>query len=127
MEGFGSLIIRTLAAEEAFPISESIVRFRGGEPGNIDVVHTVFTDEDGVTSTVSLPTPTVDGSLDPRFTGAVYSKYDVTVSKEGYYTKVIRDVAVFPDTLSVLNVAMIPFVSYADGGSVPRNNLITES
>jgi len=114
----------TLAADEAIPIPDSTVRIRGVDKSGEILLRTVFTDSDGVTSVVELPAPSPELSLDPSFNGAVSGLYDVTVVKEGYYSKVIRDVEVFADRLSILSVSMIPTVPYSDGGSIPRDNLI---
>lgn len=127
MNGTGTLTVMTLAADEAFPIADSVVRIKGAGSNNKDVQFTLFTDEDGVTDTVKLPTPELAASLDPGYTGAAYSEYDVTVIREGYYTKLLRGVAVFPDTDSLLNVSMLPVVAYSDGGTVPRDNLVSGS
>lgn len=125
MDSIGSMIVKTLGAEEAFPIADAVVRISGSDVQNNDVKFTLFTDEDGVTGTVTLPTPNKSNSQTPSG-GIPYYNYEVVVAKEGYYTKVLRDVSVFPDILSVLTVNMIPYVSYADGGRYPRENLIGE-
>lgn len=119
----GTLIVRVFAAEEAIPIADSIVRIVGAEELNRDIQYSVVTDEDGVTPVVTLPTPAKSYSLSPGSPEPVYSVYDVTVMKENYYTKVVRNVAVFSGVESVLPVNMIPYVSYRDGGSYPRGNI----
>ena len=125
MSGTGTLTVMTLAAEEAFPISDSVVRIKGASDANREIQYTLFTDEDGITESVELPTPELALSLDPTYEGPVYAEYDVTVIKEGYYTKLLRGVTVFPNTDSVLNVSMLPVVTYSDGGAVPRDNLVS--
>ena len=125
MDSFGSMIIKTLGAEEAFPIQDAIVRISGADVQNTDIKFTLFTDEDGVTRIVTLPTPDKSNSERPDG-GIPYYNYDVLVSKDGYYTKVLRNISVFPGILSVLTVNMIPYISYADGGRYPRKNLVGE-
>ena len=125
MSGTGTLTVMTLAAEEAFPIPDSVVRIKGASDANREIQYTLFTDEDGITESVELPTPELALSLDPTYEGHVYAEYDVTVIKEGYYTKLLRGVTVFPNTDSVLNVSMLPIVTYSDGGAVPRDNLVS--
>ena len=121
----GTLIVKTLAADEAIPIPDSVVRIEG--EGNSTVKRTLFTDEDGITEIVSLPAPDRSLSLSPEGDAVPYSTYTVTVISDGYYTKVIKGVAVFPDTLSLLSVVMIPYVSYNDGGRYPRDNLVSDT
>lgn len=127
MDSHGALIIKTLGADEAFPVSEATVRIRGSSPENIDIIYTLFTDEDGVTDTVTLPAPSAENSTSPYAPKPPFYDYEVTVTKDGYYSKVVKGVNVFPDILSVLTVNMIPFVSFNDGGRYPRENHVTES
>lgn len=119
----GTLIVRVFAAEEAIPIPDTVVRIVGANEQNPDVRYSLVTDEDGVTEAITLPTPSKSYSMSPGSPESPYSVYDVTVLKDGYYTKVIRNVAVFSGIESVLPVNMIPYVSYRDGGSYPRGNI----
>ena len=125
MDSMGKLIIKAFGADEAFPIEDAIVRIKGSDSINSEVIHTVFTDEDGVTAIISLPSPPVENSESPGIMPAFYN-YTVSVEKEGYYTKVLKGVSVFPGVLSVLNVNMIPYVPYVDGGRYPRGNSVSE-
>ena len=86
MDSFGSMIVKALGAEEAFPIQDAVVRISGADVQNTDVKFTLFTDEDGVTRTVNLPAPDKSNSETPDG-GVPFYTYDVLVSKEGYYTK----------------------------------------
>ena len=122
----GTLVVKTFTADDALPIEDSLVRISGAGEYNGDVRYTLLTDMDGVTEAVTLPTPLKSASQTPTPVGNAYAIYDVVVSKKGYYTKTVRGVAVFADIESVLTVAMIPFVSNNDGGSVPRGNLYTD-
>lgn len=127
---YGSFMARVSSGSGAIPVEGCIVKIKGASETNSDIVYSLVTDEDGVTPVVKLPAPNVSLSLSAEETEIPYSVYDVTVTKDGYYTKRIYNVAVFPGVLSVLPVNMIPFVSYADGGSYPRGNInatITEN
>ncbi len=119
----GTLIARVYIADEAVPIEGAVVRISGADESNAEVRHSLLTDSDGVTPTLALPTPPKSSSLAPGGATAAYSIYDVTVAAEGFYTKRIRNVAVFSGVLAVLPVNMIPYVSYSDGGSYPRGNI----
>ena len=127
MDQSGGLIIRALGAGEAFPIPDSIVRVRGSDKENKNIIYTVFTDEDGVTRRLTLPAPDAENSSSPYAPKPPYYNYEVTVEKEGYYPKMITGVSVFPGVLSVLTVNMIPIVGFNDGGRYPRENLIMQS
>ena len=119
----GSLIVRTFVAGDALPITESIVRISGAGEYNSDIKYTLITDEDGITRIVALPAPSSENSMSSDAVGPAFSLYDVTVSKDGYYSKTVRGVEVFENILSVLTVEMLPYTSYSDGGSYPRGNL----
>ena len=127
MEQTGGLVIKTLGADQAFPIMDSVVRVRGSDDENKTVLYTAFTDEDGVTRTITLPAPAVENSSSPYAPKPPYYNYEVAVAKEGYYPKLIKGVSVFPGILSVLTVNMIPFVGFNDGGRYPRENLVIQS
>ncbi len=127
MDSYGRLIVKTLGAEEAFPVPDATVRIRGEEEINKEIIYTLFTDEDGVTETVSLPAPDAANSESPYAPKPAFYNYEVTVTKDGYYSKVVRAVGVFPEILSVLTVNMIPYVGFNDGGRYPRENLVLQS
>ena len=118
----GSFMARVSSASGALPLEGGIVRIRGASENNSDIVFSLVTDNDGVTPVIQLPAPQVELSLSSGAGGAPYSTYDVTISKEGYYTKKIANVAVFSGILSVLPVNMIPYDTYAGGAAYPRGN-----
>ena len=124
MDSYGRLIVRALAADEALPISDVIVRITLSDTVNSPIKYTVLTDGDGVTEEIRLPAPDRSFSLTPTPVGEVSAFYDVSISREGYYSKLLRSVAVFSGVLSVLSVTMIPRIPYADGGRYPRENLV---
>ena len=127
MDSYGKLIVKTVGADEAFPVPEATVRIKGTDEINRDVIYTIFTDEDGVTVEVPLPAPNISNSESPYSATPPFYNYEVTVTKDGYYSKALRGVSVFPGILSVLTVNMIPFIGFNDGGRYPRENLVIQS
>lgn len=119
----GSLSARVYVAREAVPISGALVRIMGAEEFNLQVMHSVLTDEDGITPSIPLPTPNRSYSLGAGNSETPYAIYDVLIAKDGYYTKRIRSVAVFAGVDAVLPVNMIPYIAFSDGGSYPRGNI----
>ena len=115
----GTLTIRSYAADEAVPIEGADVTVNGVDNNNQDILFFVSTDMDGLSPKLILPTPNVSYSLTPGQTVTPYSKYDVTVEKSGYYTKRIRDVAIFSGIDALLPINMIPIT--------PGENSPTES
>ena len=118
----GSLIIFATGASGALPIEGAKVVIKGSGEENRFEEYSLFTDMDGVTPPVTLLAPDKINSTEPNPKNDAFSTYDVTVSKEGYYTKKIMNVSVFPTTRSYLPVNMIPVGTLYD---IPENNLIT--
>ena len=125
----GSLTVRTYTAGGALPVSGALVRIQGAEEGNRFVSYTLITDRDGLTDRVILPAPSVDYSLSPGPAEAPYAVYDIEISAEGYYTKIIKGLTVFSGIDSVQLVNLIPstaspIMDYPRGNinaSIPEN------
>lgn len=119
----GSLTVRTYTASGALPVKNSLIRITGVDENNRYVDFTLLTDEDGVTKIISLPTPPNVFSMAPGPSEIPYAVYDVEASADGYYTKRIRNVAIFPGTNSSQSINMIPISIGANGDEYPRGNL----
>lgn len=119
----GSLTVRTYTASGALPVKNSLIRITGVDENNRYVDFTLLTDEDGITSIISLPTPAKDFSMGPGASEIPYAVYDVEASADGYYTKRIRNVAIFPGIKSSQAINMIPISIGANGDEYPRGNL----
>ena len=66
LDDFGTLSVRTYTASDALPVSGAAVRIFGAEEANRFSVHSLITDNDGVTPTVTLPAPNRRYSLAPN-------------------------------------------------------------
>lgn len=119
----GSLTVRTYTASGALPVKNSLIRITGVDENNRSVDFTLLTDEDGITKVISLPTPSKDYSMGPGAAEIPYAVYDVEASADGYYTKRIRNVAVFSGINSYQPINMIPISVSADPSEYPRGNL----
>ncbi len=117
-DGFGTLAVRAYTAAGALPIEGAAVRIKdsGGE-----VLYSLTTDRDGTTAPVSLPTPLKALSMTPGGVGLPYSLYDLEIDAEGYYSKQIRGVAVFPGVASLQIINLIPKDGEAE--DYPRGNI----
>ena len=122
LEDSGSLSIRTYIAGGALPLAGSIVRIQGANEENRFLEYTLITDNDGVTTKISLPTPKRAYSLTPGALEAPYSRYNLEVSADGYYTKRISDIAIFAGTSSYQPISMIPLPVRSDV-TYPKGNL----
>ena len=104
----GTLRVRAFTAGGALPVGGAIVRVRGASEDNSLVSFTSVTDRDGLSELMTLPAPSRDLSLSPSPEELPYSLYDLEISAEGYFTKQIRGLTVFPGINSIQLVSMIP-------------------
>ena len=119
-KSYGKLQIRAYVANGALPVEGADVLIEGVDESNRDNRYFVRTDVDGVTSELSLSTPGVVYSLSPEPNEQPYSTVDVTISKDGFYTKKISGVPIFAGINAVLPVNMIPITN---GNSYPIGNI----
>ena len=122
-EDFGNVRVRTYTAGGALPIEGTLVKIYGSDAYDKDTVYSLLTDLDGITSQVSLPTPSTSYSTSPGASETPYAVYNVELFKDGYYPKRIDNVPVFPGISAVLPIKMIPLTYTGDGSIVPQNNL----
>ena len=117
--GVGRLIVKLRAAHGAIPIEGGTVLIRPYTDGKDSPVYSLTTDESGMTGYVDLPTPPAISSLVPGTKGPVYSEYNITSSKDGYYTVENIGVPVFDGITSVQIVEMIPLTEADRNSAVP--------
>ena len=118
----GTLRVRAYAAAGALPVEGATVRIMGASEDNRLVVFSSVTDRDGLTELITLPAPDVDFSLSPNPAELPYSVYDLEISKNGYYTKRINGLTVFPGINSIQLINMIPG-SGSLAEDYPRGNI----
>lgn len=120
---YGQLEIRATKADGALPVPDALVRIKGAEEDNRLVVYSLITDIDGSTTPISLPTPSATISKEPVKEEIGYSIYDVEISKDGYYPKLVRAVPIFPGVKSIQPINMIPLSEEDPLEEIPRGNL----
>lgn len=125
LNSYGQLEIRATKANGALPVKDAIVRIKGAEEENRFIVYSVLTDIDGNTASISLPTPSASISKDAGGEDIGYSIYDIEISKDGYYPKVIRSVPIFPGIKSIQPINMIPLSEEDPMKDYPKGNLNT--
>ena len=123
LNSYGQLEIRATKADGALPVKGATVRITGAEEDNRFIVYSIKTDIDGNTSVVSLPAPSADLSKQPGANERSYAIYDVEVSIDGYYPKIIRSVPVFAGIKSIQPVNMIPLSENNPETDYPYGNL----
>ena len=117
----GYLTVRAYTAGGALPVEGAIVRIRGAEDGNRDVIYSLLTDRDGITDKVSLPAPPRELSESPSPTDVPFAIYDIEIVKDGYFTKRLNNIPVFEGINSEQLIAMIP--SSGGGENYPLGNI----
>jgi hypothetical protein len=105
---FGSLVVNVGIANEARPIVGALVRISGADEDNKDLVRTLITDNDGVTQKIRLPAKNKSYSQAPNSAETPYSRYNLEIEKDGFYTKKINGISVFSGVESIQIVSMIP-------------------
>jgi hypothetical protein len=126
-KSYGRLSVRAFSAGASFPVAGALVFVRGKRTdGEVYTAAVLETDESGKTPIIVLETPPRSASLSPDG-GTPYSLYDVEVSHRDYYTVVTRDVQIYPDTVSVLPVNMLPLPDTAGSEKYPSADIIINS
>lgn len=119
---YGSFAVNASTADEATPVSGVVVRIVGADDDNDYVIRTLITDEDGRTDKIELPAKNRADSLSPGANEIPYSKYNLEIIKDGYYTKHINGVGVFSGVESIQIVSMIPIsdkkIAYYPQGNI---------
>ena len=120
--GMGYLRVRASSANGALPVEGAVVMVtkdnEDGEGGS--VIASLRTDSSGVTPTIEIPAPPKSLSLTPGGTRKPYSKVNIQVTADGYYTVENVGVPIFDGNLSQQNVNMIP----RSTGAYPDEGLI---
>ena len=122
---FGKLAVRTFTAGGALPLEGAIVRIRGAVEENSEIEYSLISDIDGMTEEIDLPAPSALLSQAPNPSEPSYGVYDVDVSAADYYTKRIKNIAIFDGTRTLLPVNMIPKAASETNTTYPRDNLNT--
>lgn len=102
--GFGRLIVRTVTANGALPVSGAKITIADSKGATETVL---YTDESGRTEVVTLCVPPAKNSLTPG-NFPTYGAYDILIEKNGYYTEEFLNVAVFDGIESIQNVSLEP-------------------
>jgi len=103
--GTGYLLVQTRTGSDALPVGNAHITVidSGGRP-----VFETFSDANGNTDRLSLPTADKRLTLDPEYKNQPYSTWDVIVKREGFLTVHIHDVQIFDTETAILPVAMKP-------------------
>lgn len=108
----GFLTVRVSTARGAIPLENAAVNIRGGTPQSSSVLHSLTTNTDGITPTVSLPAPPRTDSVSPQSVSPAYALYNIDVFADGYSPAFFHNVPVFSGITSVQPAVLLPFIEY---------------
>ena len=112
--GIGQLIFHVATARGAIPLEGAQITVfphqpTPGEAGRGQVIAVLYSDRDGKTEPLSLPTPPRSESLAPITTGALpFANYDAEVYLPGYYAPSYTRIPIFDGITSIQSVDLIP-------------------
>lgn len=112
----GNIIARITLAKETLPVKDAVVTASAEQDGKTVLLGTRRTDENGKTTPIEVETPNVEYSLEPENQVVPFASVDVRVDHPSAYTVLIRNVQVFPDNTSLVNVSLIPLEEGIDSG-----------
>ena len=123
--GEGYLIISAVSANEALPIEGARVYIKGNDEQNKDFIFSTTTDESGLTEIIALKTPDKELSLSPNNKNT-FASINMSVSKDGYYTREFLHVPVFDGVTSLQRINLIARTPF-DSDSFDPNTATQES
>ena len=112
-DGIGYLTVRVSTAGGAIPLEYASVNVRGADIEASDVIYSLSTNSDGLTPTVSLPTPPRSASTSPQSAEPSYAVYNIDVYAKGYAPAFFNNVPIFPGINSVQPAVLVPLISDA--------------
>lgn len=123
-DNIGHLRFSVGTAGNTIPVRDATVYVytEGNGNGKRELLYTLISDEDGITSTVSLPTPPLSESFLPQ--GPIpFSTYSIYAIKDGFYPLEGRTVPLFPGITSIQPINLIPVTEIPDNASVGEGGI----
>ncbi len=114
----GFLKIQLNFAHDAYPVDVAVIRVYHQDGQTF----TLYTDASGITPPLELPAPDPQYSLDPTYTGRVYSTCNVGVVMPRFRETIIYGVQIFAGVTVLQEVEMIP-KTIDFPGKLPQNTV----
>lgn len=105
--GEGYLKFGVFDVTVAKPLTNAVIVISVSENGAEVPIMTIFTDDSGQTSPITLETPPIDYSLEPGMPKP-YSTYNATITADGFEEEIINGIQVYSNTTSIQEVNLIP-------------------
>lgn len=128
-ENAGYLIVLVTTAINTIPVAGSRVVISETKNGSESTVYILETDISGRTDKIPLYAPPKEASLVPNPTGPVYSLYNLTVYKEGYYPQSAINVPIFQGITSFQGITLYPLTAgnfIGAGGPSPEPGVFVD-
>lgn len=116
MNGNGKIIARVTLASESVPVKDAVVTATTLDGDKQILLGIRRTDENGKTTPIDVETPDIEYSLEPENGVKPYTSVDIRVDHPSAYTVIIKNVQVFSDNTSLVNVSLIPLREGIDSG-----------
>ena len=108
----GYLIVKVSTASGAIPIENASVFVQGKDEDNQNILLSLLTDKDGLTSKVPLPAPQRELSEAPSPPSKPYAIYNIDVFKKGYYPQHYNGVPIFQNVTAIQNARIVPISEF---------------
>lgn len=103
----GTLIVRAVTGESAFPVAGAHVQVSTEYNGNVHLRHMLFTDDSGRTPAVEIPAPPAELSRSPENINP-FGECSIRITADGFFTIQAEQVPIFAGITSVQTFEMIP-------------------
>lgn len=114
----GILVVFVTSASGALPVERALVTVRGADKSDAGVFAAVYTNRDGKTPNLILPTAPASESESPG-NPRPYASYNIEVNKEGYYPQSYMNVPIFAGNTSIQPVNLIAMSEYQSRIDLP--------
>lgn len=122
MASKGNIVVFAAMAGQNLPVKDAVVIVTQDSGDKAVLLGVRKTDESGKTTPIEVETPDVEYSLEPESTVQPFAAVNVRVDHPAVYTVITKNVQVFADNDSVINVTLIPLEENVDNDN--RNEVI---
>ena len=103
----GYLIVNAVTADGLLPVEDALITVSISDGGDTYVYRVVRTDRSGRTGKIAIPTPNMSLSLSPS-DEMPFTEITIEGEKEGFYTGTYINAPIFPETVTLQQVNLIP-------------------
>lgn len=105
---YGYLEVQVFTAKGGIPINDAQITITQKNFDRENLIKVLYTNENGKTEVIQLPTPPRANSLTPEHSGEIFSIYNIETIKTGFVTVKNINVPIFSGQRSIQPVNMLP-------------------